>query len=536
MANGDTDSNAYVDDYTRQMQRAQQQGFWNAQKGTDPAPGTETSPTDPTASAPVKKVIPSPEAPPSESDWKRLYPVHEPANLQPMPQPADYGLDPRQQVASGFGVFKNPLIWVGILGSLLTRRPALAAMTFAGGAMKGYDEGNTEVFNKNKEKFDEAVKQTEAQNRIELEHYKEIWESNQERTWQGSLPKLYEEASKNGDQTMMQLLSMGAPMEQIEKYLIQKGEKANALSEQLALYAAKQNIPKPSDPKWLESPPGQEWIKQQPPEQQQQYNKFVQEHTALTALKPGEIPPQMTQEQFDIAADYWRKTGKHMQLGFGPQMNAIKLQVENHALQRQKDNIPIDPAADKLAATQAGYAGQVSGARSFGTRRVNIEMAGNAAAYAIPQALEASDAFPRGKWQPINAAKLRLAEAGSNVQLSDWDVKNLGIAELYARALNPQGQTIRQDMFERSLSVLQQAKDPKAYETTLRAIYEVIGREKRALGTTGQEISGGEEVALPDPFAGRTDPRKKTPTENDRKWGQKPEYRDRFIQKFGVEP
>jgi hypothetical protein len=183
----------------------------------------------PEHSAFTNEGIPSPSAP-SEPDWKRLYPVHEPAHLQPMPQPAQFGLDPRQETASSFQVFKNPLIWVGILGSLLTRRPALAAMAFAGGAMKGYDEGNTEVFNKNKEKFDEAVKQTEAQNRIELERYKEIWESDQEKNWQGSLPKLYAEAAKNGDKTMQQLLSMGAPMEQIEKYLIQKGEQGNSIS------------------------------------------------------------------------------------------------------------------------------------------------------------------------------------------------------------------------------------------------------------------------------------------------------------------
>src|SRR6516162_5106334 len=133
-------------------------------------PKAEAKPPPEQPKPPEKKPIDLPEP-----NWQQLYPVHQQANLTPMPQPAQFGLDSRQQAASGFEVFKNPLIWIGILGSLLTRRPALAAMTFAGSAMKGYDEGKHDIFKENKEKFDEAVKQVEAQNRIETERYKELW-------------------------------------------------------------------------------------------------------------------------------------------------------------------------------------------------------------------------------------------------------------------------------------------------------------------------------------------------------------------------
>jgi hypothetical protein len=204
---------------------------------------------------------------------------------------------------------------------------------------------------------------------------------------------------------------------------------------------------------------------------------------------PQQPPPGVKHQDWDIWADYERYTGKPPNLGWGAQMNAFKAKLSLYANDRQANNVPIDPAAKKMADTQAGYQGTVSGAKSTGVRGANIEMASNLANYAIPQAEAASDAFPRGKWTPINAVKLKAYEAGSSVELSQWDVANLQIAEMYARALNPTGTTIRKDMMDRAISIISQAKSPEAYKATLQSIQQAMDREKQGIAATKADIT-----------------------------------------------
>lgn len=257
-----------------------------------------------------------------------------------------------------------------------------------------------------------------------------------------------------------------------------------------------------ANPKWWASPQGQALKKTLPPAEQQKVDAFVQQYGgAMDVPQGGTPPPGMTQQEFDINADLYRTTGQLPQLGWGASMNAIKMAIINHANDRAAANVPILPAAESLAAQRAGYQGQVSGARSVGTRGANIEMASNLAAVAIPQALKASDEFSRTSWTPVNLAKIKAYEAGSNVALSRWDIANLQIIEMYARALNPTGNTIRADMFDRAASVISQAKSPEAYRATLQSIYEAVQREHEGIRIT-QEQQAGKNPAVNNPFGG----------------------------------
>jgi len=56
------------------------------------------------------------------------------------------------------------------------------------------------------------------------------------------LPKIWEEAAKNGDKTLMQLLQMGAPKEQIEKYFEQRGAQQDAIAKALAIDKGKTDL------------------------------------------------------------------------------------------------------------------------------------------------------------------------------------------------------------------------------------------------------------------------------------------------------
>lgn len=221
--------------------------------------------------------------------------------------------------------------------------------------------------------------------------------------------------------------------------------------------------------------------------------------------------------QADTFSRYYMQTGKFPNLGFAQQANAAKLAITAMAADKAAEAVqqarqaigekPLPPgeqldqaAAKYMADQQAAYAGTMSGARALGGRAVNIRLAANLATTAIPEALKQSEAFPRGRFTPINALKLKAYAAGSNVTLSRWDVANLQIAEMYARALNPQGHTIRQDMMERAVNLLSQAKSPQAYRATLHEIYQNMQREEGAIHTTeGQQT--GYEPAIADPFA-----------------------------------
>ncbi len=235
-----------------------------------------------------------------------------------------------------------------------------------------------------------------------------------------------------------------------------------------------------------------------------------------SALKNLGISP----DEANTLALYYMRTGKFPNLGFGQQANAAKLAITARAADMAANDVqtsrkaqglePLPKGPDLNAAAarhmgdmQAVYAGAVSGARSVGTRGANIRLAGNLATTAIPAALQASDAISRTRWTPVNAALLMAYRSGSNVALSRWDVANLQIAEMYARALNPLGNTIREDMFNRAVSVLSQAKSPEAYRETLKTIYANITREEGAIGaTTAQEQ--GQQPNLPNPFEAAT--------------------------------
>lgn len=225
----------------------------------------------------------------------------------------------------------------------------------------------------------------------------------------------------------------------------------------------------------------------------------------------------ISEAQAHMLARYYERTGKFPNLGFGQQANAAKLAITALATNMAADDVQLDrklrglpplppgtelntEAAHRMASLQAAYQGTVSGARSVGTRGANVQMAGNLALTAIPAALDASKAISRTRWTPVNAALLKAYRAGSSVSLSRWDVANLQIAEMYARALNPTGTTIREDMFDRAVSVLSQAKDPAAYRETLKTIYDNIKREQGGINVTEQEQEG-QHPSIQDPFA-----------------------------------
>ena len=228
-------SDTYTDSAADEVRRR----FYAGQP-PDPPPGQETSPTDPNASAPVdphkRQLSPQstanlpPPPPPPE--------LPPPPHLYDMPRPDQYGMAPGQHQENPFAVFKNPMIWLGILGSLATRTPMLAAMGFATGAMEGYHKGNVEQFEENKTKFNEAITAAQDQNRKELAQYQVSLDQLKQKNWSEIMPGLWAQAAANNDQNAMSVIKLGP--EAWEKFVIQRASAQTHLENAVSVERAKE--------------------------------------------------------------------------------------------------------------------------------------------------------------------------------------------------------------------------------------------------------------------------------------------------------
>jgi hypothetical protein len=411
------------------------------------------------------------------------------------PNPEDYHKYSREFVSS--------MAVIGAIAGRFTRQPGNAALNAFTGALKGWQQGNQQAYEDAAKQWEQNSQKTIENNNIELEKYKEI----------------LADKKANIDQMMAAITVAGAQYQNSVIYNLAKSGNFTAVAQavdkmgvanqrlqgaygQLSDVRADQAAQVRAQVEYLNAHPEQisqlkmpDFLKLKGTAESMGLTLNAPPPGAQFADSPADLshpqqpPPNVPQKDWDIWADYERYTGKAPNLGWGKEMNAFKAKLSLYANDRQANNVPIDPAARKMADTQAGYAGTVSGARSVGTRGANIEMASNLANYAIPQAQAASDAFPRGKWTPINAAKLKAFEAGSSVELSQWDVANLQIAEMYARALNPTGTTIRKDMMDRAIGVISQAKSPEAYKATLQSIQQAMDREKQGIAATKADLT-----------------------------------------------
>jgi hypothetical protein len=433
--------------------------------------------------------------------------IPEQAPVKPPPTPQEYQKSSME--------WAEAMAVLGAVSSKFTRNVGNASLNAFAGALKGWKEGNQLAYENAAKEWEQSSKQTIENNRAILEKYRLILEDKRL-----SIDEQMARVRIVGTEYQHDMAVQAAAANnytlfaQIYDKNVQYTDKAEEKRQTLVDEHRRQTEENQQKATYWLSPIGQTELNAVNPDGTPKYNEgqkaavkqlvdlYGAKGGAVNFENPGQAPQGVQQRDWDIWADYERMTGKQPNLGWGKEMNAFKARLSLYANERQAAQIPIDPAAQELAGQQAGYQGQIAGAKSLGTRGTNIELAANLASVAIPQALEASDSFPRGRWTPVNAAKLRLAEAGSNVELSKWDIANLQIAEMYARALNPNAYTIRKDMFDRAVGAISEAKSPEAYEATLRSIYQAMQRERQGIAATQKQIAG-QTVEFPDPFAAR---------------------------------
>lgn len=410
--------------------------------------------------------------------------------------------------------FVGAMAALGALSSRFTRQGGTAALNAFAGAVKGWQQGNLEAYKQKSDEWEAQTKQVLANNKIILDKYKAILENKslnidqmmaasklvatefQDKIAYDALTannytmfaQLYDKGAAAQDKAVGSFLKLSgdkftqtqeneAKAKQLEtpegQQWINSLDPANRLKIQgfVKAYgtgapiaaATPQDEKNHTNPQWLASPTGQAWVATQPPDQQQEYKAFVEQYG-----KPDPASQSVDQVASMIAEGRMAAlSGYALRSPWG---QAVMAKVQE-----------LNP---NYSATE--FTGAQAGARTEATRAANLDIILNSTKAAIPQALAASDAVPRGKWVPVNQAIQRYQAGESDPALAAFAVANLQLVELWARSMNPTG-VMRASDREIAMHNLSTATSPEAYRTVVNQVLQAINREKGAVATTEAE-------------------------------------------------
>jgi hypothetical protein len=400
--------------------------------------------------------------------------------VQDEPKPEDYRKNSLE--------FASAMAVMGALAGRFTRAGGTAALNAFSGALKGWNQGNQQAYEDAAKQWEAATKKTLDNNNIEIEKYKEIMADKKANIDQ-MMAAMNLVAAEHQNKIMFDAtleknytMAFGA----VDK-MYGAQEKLQGSFEKLQEVKAKQDEKNHSNAQWLASPEGQAYISTLPPGDQAKYQQFVREygkgvdeqsvHSVAELIAANKMPPL---------------SGYALRSPFG---QAVMAEVQQ-----------INPNF-----SGAGYTGAQAGARTEANRAANLDIILNSAMAAIPQALDASAAVPRGQWVSVNKAIQAYQAGTSDPKLATFAVANLQIAELWARAMNPTG-VMREGDRELALHNLSMATSPEAYKVVLGQVEQAIRREKGAVLQTEKERGTNN-----NPDAGSLTP---PPAGGDDGWGQ----------------
>ena len=125
------------------------------------------------------------------------------------------------------------------------------------------------------------------------------------------------------------------------------------------------------------------------------------------------------------------------QLGLGKAGAGMKAAILNRAI--EMESASGRTGADG-AASKAGFAGEMAGQRSLGTRSANINLAAEEAAQTFPLARSASAAISRTGFIPFTHVQQMIQAGNNNPQLAAFNAANQAVITTYSRAVSPTGQ------------------------------------------------------------------------------------------------
>ena len=433
--------------------------------------------------------------------------------LKDAPKPEDY--------QKGSMEFASSMALVGAVFGKFSRAGGTGALNAFTGALKGWHDGNMEAYANKQKEWEENTKKTLENNQMEIEKYKEIVENKklnidqmaagltlaaqpfqnklmfdyaQEKNINGAL-SLYDkmvgiqERLKSSTETLLgfnenDLTSIKSSIDQYNAHPEQLAGLTNEQFQKLRILGEQHG--------WtLNNPaagpvPFKGQAKQLTPEQQA-YAQSVEEHPDWTA----------EQRQAFIQA------GKSSRSGASSYMTKFKQEHPNAFvrvnLMRQWLFIPqLQRRAGTLAA-----------------RGANVDVAVREADKAADQALQASDAIPRGTFMPLNQLQQAIRTKTSSPEQARFGVANAALITAYAQTMSRTGvNTVTAQ--NRASEVLNTASSPEAYRAAVGQLKTEMRIVQDAVRDSGGGSGQGDVGAPPAGGGGGT-------TSSGVKWQIKPD-------------
>lgn len=115
---------------------------------------------------------------------------------------------PTTQLRSGFEAFKSPAIFLALMGSLASRKPLLGAMQAATGVMEGFQSGDKERVERERQIWSDQTTAAVKQNDLELSQYNAIL-ANTKLTQTDKMAQITALATANRDEVTMAQIRSG---------------------------------------------------------------------------------------------------------------------------------------------------------------------------------------------------------------------------------------------------------------------------------------------------------------------------------------
>lgn len=240
---------------------------------------------------------------------------------------------------------------------------------------------------------------------------------------------------------------------------------------------------------------------------------------------------QMTDDAANFVADSYLDNPAAAAPLFSRLSAPDKEKVLALAAQKAKDK-NISP--EDLDKKRLQLIADTSAARTFGTQEARVGAAAQTASNSISIAKDYSERLPRGTFQTFNS----FVQKGLS-EISDPDLlgfrKALDTLSIeYARATTPTGQPTDYKL-KIAQNALSTVTSKEAFDEVISVMEREIAASQKAQQQGLENILGGKKI--PSAAAPAAPSGKPTPTASDIAYAKAhPEVKEKFIQKFGVEP
>jgi len=393
-----------------------------------------------------------------------------------MPKPEDFGLgkddlkamepgkSPSYKPDDPLQNFGGIATLIGVFGGMLTRRPVVASLNAAAGAMKAAHERNIEDYEKQVEE----------------------WKNNQD--YIGKVLAWREQMYGAADKQFQNNLSARQAA---------RTEIASRTQDTMTL----QQITAGDEQRYYQTRMDSARLLQQMQENNERLNISAQElgerikhdraTETLTAGQP--VDPEMQKAYASQAA-----TGQPLLevVPGGMSRAASKARQEAHdaavKLIADEKNIPLTDAAVELSIRQANYRGLESEQRILGGQAARLNVAGRAAYKAGDMVVNSSAKVPRTDFVPLNDGLLSVEKKFSDPAVATYIANLNTFINTYARAISPTGQARVSDK-EHARDMIVTGYGKGAVDAVIASLKQEVANEQISVQESRQDI--GNEIA-----------------------------------------